>query len=328
VMQGSVLGPLLFLCFINDLNNASDLFKLLFADDTCALHSDSNLASLVQHINAEVRKIAIWFASNKLVVNVKKCRFILFHNKGKKIDTNVLNVVFDLNENNAIHNPDLIFKIERVSNGSDEKSYKYLGVLLDEHLNFNMHVDYVCNKLSRSLFCLNRLKNFVRKKALVQVYHALFNSHLLYCINVLGATSLQNIKRISIMQKKAIRIICNLNYNAHTAEHFYDLGILPFEKLLVFNRALFMHSVRYNYVHRSFSNTWTLNDERNLNYNLRNVDEFAITPPRFEGFKKFPIYSFPNTWNGLDEVKMQRNRVTFKIELKTKLLNSLIFEDV
>jgi hypothetical protein len=191
-----------------------------------------------------------------------------------------------------------------------------------------MHVDYVCNKLSRSLFCLNRLKNFVRKKALIQVYHALFNSHLLYCINILGATSMQNIKQISIMQKKAIRIICNLNYNAHTAEHFFDLWILPFEKMLIFNRALFIHSVRYNYVHRSFLNTRTLNDERNLNYNLRNVDEFAITPPRFEGFKKFPIYSFPSTWNGLDEVKMQRNRVTFKIELKTKLLNSLIFEDV
>jgi hypothetical protein len=137
-----------------------------------------------------------------LAVNVKKCRFILFHNKGKKIDSNALNVVYDPNENNAAHNPDLIFKIDRVSNGSEEKCYKYLGVLLDENLNFNMHVDYVCNKLSRSLFCLNRQKKFVRKKALIQVYHALFNSHLLYCINILGATSMQNIKRISIMQKK------------------------------------------------------------------------------------------------------------------------------
>jgi hypothetical protein len=110
--------------------------------------------------------------------------------------------------------------------------------------------------------------------------------------------------------------------------HFYDLGILPFDKQLTLNRALFMHSIRYNYMHRSFSNIWIMDDERNLNYNLRNVEEFSIIPPRFEGFRKFPVYTFPNTWNSLDEVKMQRNRVTFKIELKAKLLNNIVNENV
>jgi hypothetical protein len=78
-------------------------------------------------------------------------------------------------------------------------------------MSFNMHVDYVCNKLSRSLFCLNRLKNFVRQKALIQVYHALFNSHLLCCINILGSTSMQNIKRIQVMQKKLYELSVILN---------------------------------------------------------------------------------------------------------------------
>jgi hypothetical protein len=83
VMQGSVLGPLLFLCFINDLGNISELFKLLFADDTCALHSDKDFTSLINFANRELQKILNWFSSNKLAVNVNKCKYIIFHNRGK-----------------------------------------------------------------------------------------------------------------------------------------------------------------------------------------------------------------------------------------------------
>jgi hypothetical protein len=206
VMQGSILGPLLFLCFINDLCNVSDLLKLLFADDTCALHSDLDLDNLVQHVNAELQKIALWFAANKLAVNVKKCKFILFHNKGKKIDANLLKVVYNSNNLEAIQDPNLIYTLDRISKNSDEKYYKYLGVLLDENLNFNSHIDYTCSKLSKSLFCLNRLKNFVNKKALISAYHSLIGSHLLYCINILGCTSQQNINRLHIIQKKQLEL--------------------------------------------------------------------------------------------------------------------------
>jgi hypothetical protein len=114
VMQGSILGPLLFLCFINDLCNVSDLLKLLFADDTIALHSDQDLDNLVQHVNAELQKIALWFAANKLAVNVKKCKFILFHNKGKKIDANLLKVVYNSNNLEAIQDPNLIYTLDRI----------------------------------------------------------------------------------------------------------------------------------------------------------------------------------------------------------------------
>jgi hypothetical protein len=135
--------------------------------------------------------------------------------------------------------------------------------------------------------------------------------------------SQQNMKKIYTIQKKAIRIVKNAPYNAHAAEFFIDLNILPFDKLVQYHKALFMHSIRYKYAPTSFLNTWHLNEVRNLNYNLRNVAEFAIIPPRFEGFKKFPLYSFPSTWNNLDEVKLHRNRTTFKIELKRKFLESL-----
>jgi hypothetical protein len=319
-MQGSVLGPLLFLCFINDLGNVSELFKLLFADDTCALHSDKDFNNLINFANGELQKILQWFSANKLAVNVNKCKYIIFHNRGKVIP-DAPKVVFNYNESVGEPDPSRIYPIERIKGDS---TYKYLGILLDENLNFNKHTEYICSKLSKAIFCITRVKTLLPNKSLVNLYFALFNSHLLYCINILGSTSQKNITKIHKIQKKAVRILKNAHFNAHTAELFADLGILPFDKLIVFHRALFMHSVKYGYVPNSFSNTWPLNNERNVVYNLRNTAEFTITPPRFEGFKKYPLYTFPSTWNNLDDVKLHRNRTTFKIELKKNLLESLL----
>jgi len=85
VLQGSVLGPLLFLCFINDIFSVSNLLTLLFADDTCGLAAGDNINDLIKYCNIELQKIANWFSANLISVNVAKCKYVIFHNKGKKI---------------------------------------------------------------------------------------------------------------------------------------------------------------------------------------------------------------------------------------------------
>jgi hypothetical protein len=87
---------------------------------------------------------------------------------------------------------------------------------------------------------------------------------------------------------------------------------------------IFMHSVKFKYVPASFENYWILNEERELNYNLQINYDFEITPPRYEGFRKIPVYSFAYAWNQLDYIRLQRNRLTFKIEMKAKLLSELL----
>jgi hypothetical protein len=103
---------------------------------------------LIIKVNTELQKIANWFSANKMVVNVKKCKYIIFHTKGKKLDFEGQEVVFNLNDINGTQHEEKIVKLGRISNNSPEKFYKYLGILIDENLNFNAHIDYLCNKLS------------------------------------------------------------------------------------------------------------------------------------------------------------------------------------
>jgi len=84
VLQGSVLGPILFLCFINDLYNVTELLTLMFADDTFSLQSGEDLDKLSTIINAKINEMAVWFRANRLAVNINKTKYMIFHVKGKK----------------------------------------------------------------------------------------------------------------------------------------------------------------------------------------------------------------------------------------------------
>ena len=125
------------------------------------------------------------------------------------------------------------------------------------------------------------------------------------------------------MQKKAIRLITFSNYNAHTEPLFKHLKILPFEKILYESKMKFMHSIYNNTAPPSFNNIWLKNTIREQQYDLRNQDNFIIPKPRFEGFKKYPLYSFEKTWNESGDLRLYNNFTTFKISLRNQLLDQL-----
>ncbi len=156
------------------------------------------------------------------------------------------------------------------------------------------------------------------------LYFSLFHCHLIYCPIILSITSQANITKISKLQKKAIRVITHSNYNAHTNVLFFDQGILPFDKIIIYSKFMFMHAVAYNYNIESFNNVWMTNQQHNLDMNLRNADDFILPAVRRETFRRFLIYSLPLEWNQLGDVKFQRNRTTFKIQLIYDLFQSII----
>ena len=144
VPQGSVLGPLLFLVYINDFNNSSDLLDFhLFADDSNLFYAHKNLRSLEEHLNQQLINIHNWLCANKLSLNVDKSHFVIFRPVQKVVDYTI---------NLSINNKDLV----------EKKNYKYLGVIIDSNLNWKEHVNELCKKISRGIGILLKLRNFFK----------------------------------------------------------------------------------------------------------------------------------------------------------------------
>jgi hypothetical protein len=261
-----------------------------------------------------------------MALNTSKTKYIIFHNKGKKVDIQGLSIVIDENTNPLINDPTKIHTIDRIYNANPsqlDRSFKLLGIHLDENLNLNTHVSILCNKLSRALFVLRQVKNTLPLPALRTLYFSLFHCHLLYCPIILSITSQSNINRVFKLQKKAIRIISNANSNAHANPLFYQNGILPLERIIDYSKMMFMHTVAFNYNLDSFTNVWLKNDQRNIDINLRNSNDFILPMVHRESFRKCPLYSLPLSWNQAGDIKLQRNRCTFKIALLHEIFEPL-----
>jgi hypothetical protein len=186
-----------------------------------------------------------------MVVNANKTKNIIFHTRGKRVDTGGIGLVIN-NNVQGDNNPSLVNKLERIHNNNNpnktSRLYKLLGFLPDINLSLNNHISTLCNKLSKALYCLRRTKNILPKKALKTLhYYSLFHCNLTYCPNILSITSQSNNSKISALQRKAIRIITDSSNRAHTAELFTELKILPFEKPFSYSQLIFMHSVEYGY---------------------------------------------------------------------------------
>ena len=145
VPQGSILGPLFFLLYINDLNNVSTVVELiLFADDTNLFMSHKDPVYLAASLNSELNKLPAWFKANKLSLNLKKTNFMLFKPRQKKYH---FPMQISVNEQ----------RIEQV------KETVFLGVVLDEHLTWKPHIPEVARKISKSIGVINRARFFLPK---------------------------------------------------------------------------------------------------------------------------------------------------------------------
>ena len=193
VPQGSSLGPFLFLVYINDLPNCSEVLSFkIFADDTNLFVSNKDLKSLELQMNLELSKVKEWCDINKLSINLKKTNYMIVKPLRKKNTNIIINIA---NRDGSCH------ALER------KDHIKYLGVLIDSSLTWRYHISYVCSKLSRNTGVISKLRHYLPLKHLTQIYYNLIYPYISYAIVAWGSTSKTNLQKIQTKQNHVVRLM-------------------------------------------------------------------------------------------------------------------------
>lgn len=311
VPQGSILGPLLFLLYVNDLPNSSHLLDfILFADDTNLFYTDSNINSMFQTVNQELKNINEWFKANKLSLNINKTKYTFF-TKQSNID-NIPLVLPILKINNVT--------IKRVN------TMKFLGVVLDESLTFKYHIEIIENKISKNLGILYKAKPYLNITCLKTLYFSFINSYLNYCNISWGSNNSSKLKKIFNKQKHAIRIVFGKSRHTPTEELFRALGALNIYEINIFQVAQFMFKFKTKTLPKIFENQFTNIEHR---YPTRfSVNNYRIPKTKLKRTAYAIRYRGPYVWDYFVEEKEKGKTSlhSFKSKLKKRLLKCSISE--
>jgi hypothetical protein len=327
VPQGSILGPILFLIYINDLPEASLLKSLLFADDTALHVSGKNVDELTNFINTELKKIIQYFKFNKLSLHPEKTKYLIFTNSPATRNNPPL-IFANYNNLTGVQNQDLIMPIENITANSSVPAIKYLGVYFDPQLNFKHHILTITNKLSQMLYFFRQTKHVLTVKAKNSLYYSSIHSQLIYAIQIWSCTSEYSLKPLILKQKMAISSLSNSAYNAHTEPLFKNFGILPLTLLCEYFKVQFMQKFTQGFLPLSFNDVWITNAIRRADQDqveLRNKDDLNIPFARLTSTERQPLTFFPKIWSSFpdEQIKFTRNVKEFNKLLKNHYLNML-----
>lgn len=309
VPQGSILGPILFILYINDLHKATKLNILSFADDTTVYTAGRDINEVIQTANTELGNLFQWFCANKMQLNAKKSKFAIFSPRQTRLPTR-LNEIHINNQS-----------ITRIGNHCEEKSMKFLGVHLDENLTWQAHIDHINKKISQSLFAIYRVKNILPTSALKSLYYALIHSHLNYAIQIWGNSNYMY--KIITRQKQAIRAISHKPYLSHTEPLFKQHRILKLVDLYNLQISLFMYDLHSNTLPPSF-NTYK-QKRRNYSIATRQTRTTYTTTDRArtDFSSKLPKHFFLKIWNQNNYTNMlTKSRNIAKKQMTVTFLNS------
>ena len=276
VPQGSILGPLLFILYINDIAHVSDkLYSILFADDSNMFCTGNNINSLISLMNTEISKIIDWLHINKLSLNVEKSNYMIFSRKH-------ISTVRDVSINNC--------QLKRIY------QTKFLGVFIDWKLSWTYHINYVKNKISKSIGILCKARKILKSASLITLYYSFVFPYLTYCIEIWGGSCASVLKPLIVQQNRIVKLISDDKGSVSTTARYKKLEILSVSKIYVYKLVLLSFKYATNILPKTICTLFTHRYQIH-SYNTRNSNTLDLPRLCPEYVKHSFKYNFIKVYN-------------------------------
>ena len=279
------MGPLLFLIYINDFRAClSETGCGHFADDTFVIFNSKTPKTIETVVNFELKSVVKWLRLNKLSLNASKTELIFFRSNKHPLNYNSISIKL-----NGLKLTPVDF-------------IKYLGMYIDHHLNWNIHIDELCKKLSKANGIISKLRYNAPVDICKRVYYAIFFSHLINGCNLWSLTPRnKDISRIERLQKKCVRIMTFVPFNAHTNPIFQDLELIKVQDVIKSQQLKLVYDFHMNCLPDDLMSLFQLtSDVQTTNLELNSANNNLLYLPPFKTLtygKKSIRYQCPKLWN-------------------------------
>lgn len=301
IPQGSILGPLLFLVYINDVQDLGLQGHLtLYADDTCLFYFGPKITEIIPRVQQDLDVLFSWLQTNLLTINISKTSYIIFKAKNKQIP---------LYNKLTINNIPL----------NEKSNEKYLGLRIDNQLTWQFQIDYLKKKLSALMASLRGVVRCFPRKLRLSIYNAMVKSHLIYQIEIWGSASKTRLAKLQIAQNKIIKLLFHYPYLSSCTKVYKETKLMTLQQLYKYHTCILVRKVLNKTIHTSITLTQTKHVTKRL---TRRASYLVLPKVRTKYGKRMFTFEGAQIFNKLpSDIKSVKSLGAFKSKLAQHILN-------